>query len=41
MHYSDIAASGFRTLKQGARISFEADRHGQAGRIRNVVPPDG
>jgi CspA family cold shock protein len=30
VHYSNIAASGFRSLPEGARVSYEA-RQGQKG----------
>jgi len=38
VHYSDIEVEGFKTLKEGQRVSFEVTDGGKGLRAVNVLP---
>lgn len=38
VHYSAIAGKGFRTLKEGQTVEFEAERGAKGMQAKNVVP---
>ncbi|MCA3747845.1 MAG: cold-shock protein, partial [Rubrobacter sp.] len=38
VHYSGIAGEGFKTLEEGARVSYEATRGRKGMQAENVSP---
>lgn len=40
VHFSEIKVEGFKTLKDGAKVSFDAERDEKTGKLRaiNVTP---
>lgn len=39
-HFSAIAMDGFRTLKQGSRVSFEVTAGPKGALAQNIMPAD-
>lgn len=40
VHFSEIRVEGFKTLKDGAKVSFDSERDEKTGKLRaiNVTP---
>ncbi len=38
MHYSGIAGEGFKSLEEGAKVSYEATRGKKGMQAENVTP---